>query len=112
MKLGGVLVDIAYEAFRKIRNRPKAVARRARKAAKRPGRPVDETAESFNVPTEVSMNQQVVVQIVYGVLRHAMTAAGPLGVALSDNAVLEIATVLVSAVGLWWMGRRKVKAAE
>jgi hypothetical protein len=52
----------------------------------------------------------IVNQILLGVLRHAMTAL-PVGVVpLSDSALVEISSVVVGAVGLWWMGRRKVKA--
>lgn len=59
-KLGpALLVEFAFAVFQKIRNRPKAVARRARKAAsKAPKRAADEVAEDFNVPTdEVSMSK-------------------------------------------------------
>lgn len=65
----------------------------------------------LGIENEVSMfNQAVVTQIVLGVLRHAMTAAAPLGVTVSDNFVVELAAILVGLGGLAWSAVRKVKA--
>lgn len=58
MSLGSFVVDVAAAAVKKIRNRPKAVARRearaARKNARRGEQPPDEVAEDFNSTDEVS----------------------------------------------------------
>lgn len=54
-----LLVDIAAAAIKKIRNRPKAVARRAAKAArkaKRAGPLPDDDGEFFSDDKETSMN--------------------------------------------------------
>jgi hypothetical protein len=58
---------------------------------------------------ELPMNSAVLTQIVLGLLRHAMTAAAPLGFVLSDNALMELAGVIVTTIGLAWMAVRKVK---
>lgn len=51
---GELLVDIAAAAIKKIRNRPKAVARRAAKAARKAKRPrqLDEASGEFFQPDE------------------------------------------------------------
>jgi hypothetical protein len=58
-----------------------------------------------------AMNKGLAVQLVLAALRHAMTAAGPLGVTVSDNGLVEISTVLVTLGGLAWSALRKIKAA-
>lgn len=59
MKLASLLVDIAYQAFERVRNRPKAVAKRAakaaRKAAKQP-QPDEGAGEFFQSDEGVSMD--------------------------------------------------------
>lgn len=77
---------------------------KAHRQAKREGREPE--------ATEVSMNSTVFVQIVLGVVRHAMTALGPLGVTLSEDAMVQVATVIVTLLGLAWSTVRKVKAAK
>lgn len=111
---GSLLVDIAHATVRKIRNRPKAVAKRAQKAAKKAAKqePADELLEDFNsTDDEVSMNQQVITQILLGIVRHAMTATG-VGVYFSDDIVVQAVSALVALGGAFWMARRKVKPAE
>lgn len=75
-----------------------------RRKAKREGREPE--------ATEVSMNSTVLVQIVLAFVRHAMTALGPLGITLSEDAMVQVATVIVTLLGLAWSTVRKVKAAK
>lgn len=74
---GSLLVDIVAAAVKKIRNRPKAVARRAakqkRRAEKRGERPADEAAGEFFQPDEVTGMQ---------IPKHWMTGGGIVAIAL------------------------------
>ena len=56
------------------------------------------------------MNQQVITQIVLGLVRHAMTATG-VGVYLSDDIVVQAVSAIVAVAGAIWMAKRKVKPA-
>lgn len=62
---GSLLVDIVAAAVKKIRNRPKAVARRAAKAARKATRdgPADEIDEPFFNQEDASMNDKVIVTL-------------------------------------------------
>ena len=57
------------------------------------------------------MDKALVIQLVLALLRHAMTAAGPLGLSMSDDALTQVATVAVTIGGLIWSASRKIKAA-
>ena len=81
--------------------------RKARKAAKRNWQELPAETQ-----VEVSMNSAVLVQIVLGIVRHAMTALAPLGLTLSDDALIQVSTVIVTLLGLAWSAVRKVKAAK
>lgn len=86
--------------------------RRMRSWIEEHGQPVDETLEDFNLPDEdASMDQQVVTQILLGIVRHAMTASGA-GVYLSDDIVVQVVSAAVALAGALWMARRKIKAAK
>lgn len=60
---------------------------------------------------ETTMDKALVIQLVLALLRHAMTAAGPLGLSMSDDALTQVATVAVTIGGLIWSASRKIKAA-
>jgi hypothetical protein len=60
---------------------------------------------------DAKMDKALITQLVFALLRHAMTAAGPLGITLSDDALVQIATVAVTVAGLIWSAARKIKAA-
>jgi hypothetical protein len=92
---GAFAFGFIAEGIRRLRQR-----RRAKRAAKN------------LVKDEVTvMDKGLAVQLVLAALRHAMTAAAPLGIAVSDNGLVEIATVLVTLGGLVWSAARKIKAA-
>lgn len=108
MSLGEFVVDIAAAAVKKIRNRPKAVARRAAKKAARGERPADEgTAEFFQPDEEVSMDAIKgalvsklvwlgIVQILYG-LFEAWTS-GTLNAESVSTAISGVLTIVLRAV--------------
>jgi hypothetical protein len=60
---------------------------------------------------EVRMDKALMTQLVFALLRHMMTSAGPLGITLSDDALVQLATVAVTLAGLIWSAARKIKAA-
>ena len=116
---GELIVDIVAAAVKKIRNRPKAVARRAAKAAKRKrekmaswyaehGHPLDEVSEDFNVPTdEVSMDAVKgafrsklvwlgVVQVAYGLFQ--LWANGELSPETAGPVVSGALTIMLRAI--------------
>lgn len=79
--------------------------RRARKRAAK------ENGQALPVETEGSMDQQVVTQILLGIVRHAMTASG-VGVYFSDDLLVQVVSAAVALGGAIWMARRKIKAAK
>jgi hypothetical protein len=90
---GEFVVDIAAAAVKKIRNRPKAVARRAAKAARkaRRQRPLDEIDEPFfHDEKEPSMNWTLVIALAGSLLRHFLPWATALlagmGIQVSPDA--------------------------
>jgi hypothetical protein len=75
-------------------------------------RKAKKAGQALPAEAEVSMNSTVLTQIVLMFLRHAMTALGPLGVTMTDDALMQIAAVLVTVLGLGWSAMRKLKAAK
>jgi hypothetical protein len=84
---------------------------RARRQQKRTAAAAAAVEGQFQFDEGTNMDKTVLVQLVWALLRHAMTAAGPLGVTLSDDALTQVATVLVTLAGLAWSAARKIKAA-
>ncbi len=117
MSPGSLLVDIAAAAIKRIRNRPKAVARRAAKAArnaKRERQP-DEAAGEFFQPDEETTMGPLLLEILGSFARTGLPWAtamlDPLGIHVTgDNPTLTIAL----AVGVYafmqiWSIVRKLK---
>jgi hypothetical protein len=84
--------------------------RKANRAEKREAR--DEVLEDFNsTDDEVSMDYKAfAVQAVLAGLRHLMTAAPFAGLTVSDDWLVQTATVLVGIGGFLWSLKRKVPA--
>lgn len=110
--MSATLELVSRIALKWLEKRPFSSEARARRKAKRAARRAGKTTEFINQPEESDMNTQVFVQIVLGLLRHAMTALAPLGIALSDDALVQFATVIVTGVGLIWSAMRKVNRAS
>jgi hypothetical protein len=91
-----VKVWLAVRPIQRLKKRRRA--NRAAAAASGPSTPPEETA----------MNANVLTQILLGVLRHVMTSLAPLGFVVSDDALVQLAGVLVTAIGLAWSAMRKV----
>lgn len=91
MSLGALVVDIAHSAIRKLRNRPKAVARRKARAEKKRGeRPADEAAgEFFSDDKETTVNMNLLIALAGSLIRHALPWATALlagaGIQVSDG---------------------------
>ena len=72
---GSLLVDIAHATFKKIRNRPKAVARRAEKAARKAARRGDTVSQpkgagmAIDIGTRTTTNMTVSGLVVFGVMK-------------------------------------------
>jgi hypothetical protein len=94
-----VKIWLAVRPIKRLKER-----RRAKRAAAA-------ASGSSTPPEETAMNANVLTQIVLGVLRHAMTALAPLGFAVSDDGLVQIAGVIVTAIGLAWSAMRKVNRA-
>jgi hypothetical protein len=93
---------LLLKPIERIRNR------RERKKAAAAGAAVE---GQFQFDEGLNMDKALITQLVFALLRHAMTAAGPLGVTMSDDALVQIATVVVTVAGLVWSAARKIKAA-
>lgn len=79
------------------------------KERRRAKRALDEVREDFNSPDEVSMDYKAfAVQAVLAVLRHLMTAS-PFAAMVTDDWLLQTATVIVGIGGILWSLKRKVK---
>ena len=115
---GELLVDIAAAAVKKIRNRPKAVARRAAKAArkaKRDGPQPDDSGEFFSVePTEGVREMGLLLELLGSLARTTL----PVARAFLDSHGIHITgdstTTTLLIVGLWagaqvWSWVRKVR---
>lgn len=69
-----------------------------------------ETSELVESTEALPLNVQAyATQVLFGLIRHAMTAAG-VGAFLTDDWVMQAVSLLVSGAGLWWSMRRKGKA--
>ena len=91
---------------------PKWAKRRAMKSWRdEHGGPPDEVIEDFNSPDEGSMDiKAFAVQALLATLRHAMTAS-PFAALVTDDWLLQTATILVGIAGYVWSLKRKVKPA-
>jgi hypothetical protein len=90
----------------------KPVARiRARRDNKKAAAAAAAVEGEYQFDEGAQMDKALLTQLVFALLRHAMTAAGPLGISLTDDAMIQIATVGVTLAGLIWSAARKVKAA-
>lgn len=103
---GELLVDIAAAAVKKIRNRPKAVARRAAKAArkaKRDGPLPDADEGQFFTVEDQPMNWTLVIALLGSLLRHFLPWATALlagmGISVSPEASPWLTIVL--AIGVY-----------
>jgi hypothetical protein len=122
---GAFVVDVAASIVKKIRNRPKAVARRAAKAAQRAERrgELDEVAEDFNIPTDEvpTMNMALLLPILGSIARTFLPAAtaylAGLGINVgADNplVIIAIAVVVYGGAQVWSILRKvnRAKASE
>lgn len=117
---GSLLVDVVIAAAKRIRNRPKAVARRAAKAArlaKRDGPLPDVGEGQFFTVEDVPMNRTLVIALLGSLLRHFLPAAtaylAGLGVSVSSGAspvfTLVLALVVYLVMQLISMARQWLK---
>jgi len=81
--------------------------RQARKAM-----PVDQVPEDFNYQPDEdsSMNSAIGTQLVLALLRHAMTALAPLGIVVSDDWLVQTASLGIAVIGMAWSWTRKLKS--
>jgi hypothetical protein len=87
--------------------------RKAKRAARKGGEPVDETSEVFNEVEESTMDVQgFVVQSIMAAIRHGLTAGGLVGIVGSDQSMAQIAGVVALVVGGAWSLWRKWAAAK
>lgn len=84
---------------------------RARRERKKAAAAAAGVEGEFQFDEGSAMNKTLAIQLLLAVLRHAMTAAGPLGVTLTDDTLTQIAALVVALAGLGWSAVRKVKAS-
>lgn len=104
LKLGEKAYD-AFQRHRKYRQR-----RKKEKKERRLAREIRKDIESLQ---EGTMDvKQFAIQTILGLLRHAMTASPFLSALVSEDQLVQIATVIAGLGGFVWSAYRKWKAAQ